>query len=346
MKFLIFSAFSLLLVMKGNAQQPELQPLLSETTPINNGDEVILDCKVTNAGNDGLLVEWYHDGIVISFQKSLLRDENSAYTLEVGPDEDDSTTIHWIIRIANVNVLRDEGEWTCKFEGPPAKEVSTTLLQIGPPRIDYVTPNLMNPQPNSDVRLECRAFGSPLPSVTWSRTYPAEYILMNGARKGFVRNVFNSTIRLNPLSSDHRGEYMCSVTNGFGETLTRKTYVRLPYAPEVRATIRHIRVTQNSEAVLACISQAWPSTGRESNVLWTLNGTALDAQGGNVNVDRHPDGFYDERYYSRLTIRNVNYNHVGMYECIFTNEQGVGSAFVSLGLEPEIDPNFGAKSEL
>ncbi|XP_030833817.1 protein amalgam [Strongylocentrotus purpuratus] len=346
LKFCLFLSCLSLLAFEGLAQ-PQIQPI-SSVQPLTTGQRVTLDCTVTNT-NMNEDIEWYHDGDVVSFGQNLLRDREGAYTLQVTQEQGVPSTYHWIITIANANIIRDEGSWSCNFapEGSVAQVVVTDLLVIGPPFVSFVTSNLNNPPLNSDVRLECVATGSPLPSVTWSRTYPVPYILVDGARKGFVRQISNNTIRLNPITMDHRGEYMCSVTNGHGEIQTRKAYVQLPYAPEVTATLKNIRVPENSEAVLACISQAYPATATESDVMWTLNGNAVDpSQGSNVDVDRHPDNFNDERYYSRLTIRSVNSNHVGTYECIFTNQQGIGSATVTLGMEPTIDPNFGAKNEL
>ena len=120
---------SQLSVSAGLAQQ--IQPM-SSVQPITAGQRITLDCTVTNANMDEK-IEWYHDGDVISFGQSLLRDREGAYTLQVTQEQGVPSTYHWIITIANANIIRDEGSWSCNFapEGSVAQVVVTDLLVIG-----------------------------------------------------------------------------------------------------------------------------------------------------------------------------------------------------------------------
>ena len=101
---------------------------MTSVQPINYGDQITLDCEVTNANADEE-VAWYHDGGIVSFGANILKAVDRAYyTLQVMQDSSTLTTYHWIITIADVDVLRDRGQWSCQLS---QQEVVTDLLQIG-----------------------------------------------------------------------------------------------------------------------------------------------------------------------------------------------------------------------
>ncbi|XP_072166035.1 protein amalgam-like [Diadema setosum] len=274
-----------------------IQPFPTVQT-VENGDRISLDCVVRGTTSDAD-VEWKHDGRseeleLISLGDRLIRDHNGAYQLDRTGSGDEFT---WSLTIRSFNGIRDSGIWICTHIRDN-NEVSqrTELLVPAVPVITHFTGDL-NPIEGSDVRLECVADGNPLPSVVWSRSYPEMYLeLSGGVRKGFVRAMHNNTLMLNQISRTQRGEYTCvansnaatssSSSSSSSSTIQIRTmYLQMPYAPEVKATLPRVYVTEDHNAVLACTSQAYPATSSTSDVVWLKNGGDVRIKLGMLSSD-------------------------------------------------------------
>lgn len=132
---------------------------------------------------------------------------------------------------------QDAGDYVCQIGTMDPKEITHTLEILGqysvcsvidwignwlcwsfavPPRIHYVSHNANTPlevKQGDTVRMECRASGNPVPTVSWTRK--------NNVLPSGERSVSGLTMVIHHADRHSAGQYQCSADNGVGQPDTK-----------------------------------------------------------------------------------------------------------------------------
>lgn len=88
-------------------------------------------------------------------------------------------------------------------------------LFLVPPRIHHITSNgRVEVKKGSPVRLECKASGNPVPTITWSRR---NNLLPSGDQTLTI-----PILSLDRVDRHQAGVYQCTASNGVGEDVTEQ----------------------------------------------------------------------------------------------------------------------------
>ncbi|KAL8608110.1 hypothetical protein ACOMHN_016565 [Nucella lapillus] len=275
---------------------------------VAEGQSAYIDCQVT--GKPPPRVSWLKEGEPLSPEL----DPNIRLVAEGRR-----------LEILNTQVT-DRRRYTCVGESVAGEVAKDFNLDV------YVPPSVENPGKaedaetvvGNDLRLNCPAFGIPLPQVTWFqqdapiRTNSSKHVLENEGWTLLIRRA---------AAGDSR-RYFCRAENIAGEA--EKTFnVEILVPPKVTTTGKdsNPEVIINSTAIINC-----PVTGNPlPEIQWFRNNVPLDATNNNryeiVGGGR------------QLRVHLSQVKDRGQYRCIARNRAGDDSAEFNLDVfvPPKID---------
>ncbi|XP_064480697.1 cell adhesion molecule Dscam1-like isoform X2 [Ornithodoros turicata] len=173
----------------------------------------------------------------------------------------------------------------------------------------------------SAMSLPCAAHGSPPPRYRWQRSDGAPVFLDQRTSQ------LDGVLFIRKLSSRDAGKLTCVAANSAGEDrAVTDVIITEPLAVSIQPTRQQAHVGQ-------ALNIKCSVTGHPVNaVVWTLNGRQLH------HGDRVPMTSSDT-----LTIRSVQKEDKGMYQCFATNDEDVAQATFELSLAedlPELRETF------
>ncbi|XP_017081684.1 contactin [Drosophila eugracilis] len=129
------------------------------------------------------------------------------------------------------------------------------------------------PVAGDEIRLECMAFGYPIPSYNWTRQgLPLQ-------RNAYTINYGRVLIIQNATTNDN-GEYSCTITNP-RKTLLKSIYINIQMRPQFTIPLKDMIKDYNSDVTFICEAFAIP----DANYTWYKNAERLDPK--TVNRDRY-----------------------------------------------------------
>lgn len=129
------------------------------------------------------------------------------------------------------------------------------------------------PVAGDEIRLECMAFGYPIPSYNWTRQgLPLQ-------RNAYTINYGRVLIIQNATTNDN-GEYSCTITNP-RKTLMKSIYINIQMRPQFTIPLKDMIKDYNSDVTFICEAFAIP----DANYTWYKNAERLDP--ANINRDRY-----------------------------------------------------------
>ncbi|KAH8418008.1 hypothetical protein KR222_010217 [Zaprionus bogoriensis] len=157
------------------------------------------------------------------------------------------------------------------------------------------------PVAGEEIRLECMAFGYPIPSYNWTRQG------MPLQRNAFTTSYGRVLIIKNATTNDN-GEYTCSISNP-RKTLSKSIFINIQMKPEFTIPLKDMIKDYNSDVTFICEAFAIP----DANYTWYKNAERLDPL--TVNRDRYI--IQD----NMLTIKFLEKDKdEGMYQCGAQNQ--------------------------
>ncbi|EDW95649.1 contactin [Drosophila yakuba] len=128
------------------------------------------------------------------------------------------------------------------------------------------------PVAGDEIRLECMAFGYPIPSYNWTRPgLPLQ-------RNAYTINYGRVLIIQNATTNDN-GEYSCTITNP-RKTLMKSIYINIQMRPQFTIPLKDMIKDYNSDVTFICEAFAMP----DANYTWYKNAERLDP--ATINRDR------------------------------------------------------------
>ncbi|XP_056361302.1 LOW QUALITY PROTEIN: hemicentin-2 [Oenanthe melanoleuca] len=280
-------------------------PAILAVTPnlkVLAGEDVTLECWVSGAPPPHIV--WYKgEQAVARFpagtQRAVLR-------LQAARDE-------------------DSGLYGCQALGQAGTAFHSTLLHVGS------APHF--PEPLGDVEVKvgdsvsllCRAEGSPLPQVTWSRQDGKPVLGWQGPR-GVSSQLEAAQLLIDSASLDDQAIYICEAQNEFGKIQAEVKITVTGQAPEIALASPVVRVLPGQPVSLPCVILAGsPFPARH----WLKDGQMVA-----------PGDHYSIRADGSLHVDQASQGDAGTFTCEVTNALGSHRQDVSLVIHvpPSIEP--------
>ncbi|XP_035698002.1 hemicentin-1-like [Branchiostoma floridae] len=171
------------------------------------GRTATLTCAVRDAKPNVTALHWERDGVKIDSERS--RTKYGGGNVEV-------PTLH--VRAVS---RADAGLYTCVVShvvSPAA--ASLKLIVLYRASIIRISDS-QEGQLKDRVTLECIADGDPAPNVTWSK----DGVRLASRTHALSGDVRSGTVTLNSLTMNDTGTYLCTASNGVGESHTKTTHL-------------------------------------------------------------------------------------------------------------------------
>uniref|UniRef100_A0A1I7S955 Muscle M-line assembly protein unc-89 n=1 Tax=Bursaphelenchus xylophilus TaxID=6326 RepID=A0A1I7S955_BURXY len=282
---------------------------------LDRGETVTLHCEVT--GDPAPEIKWYRNGTLLK--------PSDKISIENTPDGKCTCTVK------DCN-MTDEGVYRCEAENAHGKaktqcnaHVDMELSKAEPLKVEEGQPPRfiipledVTTLKSSNVALECKVTGVPMPSCKWTKDGVP---LFDDHHFEWDNNPAAGTYRLliKDFNSHYEGTYRCVATNESGSATT-KSFVKLDDSvgdrkdvrpPHISAKLSDVRVNEGQPLNLECrIDSDVPP-----EVTWYKDGAKV-VPSDRVRLELTPEG------YARLIIPSATLDDDGMYRIVATNEAG------------------------
>ncbi|XP_063709966.1 neural cell adhesion molecule 2-like [Culicoides brevitarsis] len=267
------------------------------------GDTIILPCEVTQPG--GTFLRAWKRGIAIL----------TASDVKVTPDPRVRLIPNrYTLQINNASPA-DGGDYICQLATIEPREITHHVEILVPPKIEHVTSGgHLQVRKGSPVRLECSAKGNPMPNITWTRK---NNLLPNGEEK-YVNTVYT----IENMDRHKGGIYICTASNGVGQTASSQINLHVLYPPEINVESPVVYSGEGQEAVLVCIVHG----ESQPEVTWYKDTMQID------QTERYTLESRGAR--NTLLIRRVHAQDFGNYSCVADNQLGKTRKMITLTGKP------------
>ncbi|XP_055857806.1 contactin [Episyrphus balteatus] len=157
------------------------------------------------------------------------------------------------------------------------------------------------PVAGEDIRLECVAFGYPIPTYNITRKG------MPLQRNAYQTN-YNRVLIIQNATVNDNGEYVCTISNP-RKTIEKSIFINIQMKPEFTIPLKDKIKDYNSDVTFICESSAIPDV----NYTWYKNAELLDYE----RLDK-------DRYTIQDNVMTIKYldpeKDDGMYQCGATNQ--------------------------
>ncbi|GFS41753.1 contactin [Trichonephila inaurata madagascariensis] len=158
-----------------------------------------------------------------------------------------------------------------------------------------------------DVRLECVAYGYPVPSYNWTRKGFTSELPQGAYTQSYNRILILPKVRVEDI-----GDYFCTASNAL-ESTTKSVPLRIQAKPEFTIPLEHKIVDKGSDLLWTCEAFGKPDV----TYTWLRNGKVLRLE----FLDSNDANRY-RIYENILSIDNVMDRDEGMYQCKASNHLG------------------------
>ncbi|XP_047343622.1 lachesin-like isoform X10 [Vespa velutina] len=264
----------------------------------------------------------------------------------------------WKLHVSNVQP-NDSGTYMCQINTDPMKSQTGYMKVVIPPDIMDLddSADLLTTKESNDLRLRCRATGTPKPTVTWRREDGREITLRSELGVKRVQSYEGEQLHLVGILRQEMGSYLCIASNGVPPTVSKRYHVNVLFKPLIKVTNQLVAAPTNSNVILQCYVESSP---KASNTWYKDNG---EFQGINIkrpsvkkkkkkkktkrkktekNIligiklltnDKHNVSEFtvnDYAYQLNLTIKQLSRNDFGSYICSAENPYGKAEGTIRL----------------
>lgn len=312
---LLYSSFGQ--TMPKSEVQPEFLALLENHT-VTQGRDVSFTCVVNH-------LQSYKVAWIKSDSRAIL----AIHTHMVAHNPRLSVTHNghntWKLHVTNVQP-NDSGTYMCQVNTDPMRSQTGYMKVVIPPDIMDLddSADLLTARENSDLRLRCRATGSPPPVVTWRREDGRNITLRTEEGVKRVKSYEGEQLRLTGIQRQEMGSYLCIASNGVPPTISKRYYVNVRFKPLIKVSNQLVAAPADSDVVLHCYVESSPkalNTWYRDDGFKILNDEKHDLSEIVVN---------DYAYQLNLTIRHLDNVDFGSYTCSAENAFGKAEGTIRL----------------
>ncbi|XP_071530128.1 lachesin-like isoform X2 [Panulirus ornatus] len=275
---------------------------------VSEGRNVRFACRVDNLGSHK--VAWIHfenSAILTVSNHVITRNER----ITVSRDKHQKT---YYLHINDVRET-DTGKYMCQINTASAMTIAGFLTVVVPPDIvDQESSGDVIAQEGNDIKLRCRAKGSPKPTVTWKRE-DGQPITVNKSTS--VLEYQGEVLRLSKVSRMDMGAYLCIASNGYPPTVSKRILVSVDFPPMLWIPHQLIGSARGKTVVLECFTEAHPTslnywTRGDGNMIYDSDKYHIENRVGNPEYKIH----------MLLTVRYLDQEDFGTYRCVAKNPRG------------------------
>ncbi|KAL4229419.1 hypothetical protein ACF0H5_012457 [Mactra antiquata] len=239
---------------------------------------------------------------------------------------DKDTDHHQILPSGNMLIINvtenDVGQYQCMAENKLRNRTRTAKHKV---HLEVIKSNALSQKPakptvimpttelkvqvGQNAVLECSAVGNPQPVITWKK-YGGE--LNHERYKQLHGNLYIDKVSL----EDDGTYYLCTATNGYYSLMEdglKAITLKVSDPPRVEAVKKVVNVSLGGHIDLMCLlTKGKP----KPKITWYHNGNLLKASTED-----------------RLSIRNADGSHQGLYQCFCENEAGVSHSTMLVNVD-------------
>lgn len=284
----------------------EAFPMLSDlTVEVAEGNLAVLPCHAPLSLPEGIVNIIKNGERIVS--ERLQRLQNGDFQVQsVRRSDQGAYKCSLENKMLNVSV---EAPWKIYLVVTVPEGLLPTQLVVTPKK--YLAVSL-----HVNVTLECRANGTPLPVVRWSK--------YGGDLPQQRHTQHMGTLSLNNIQIADEGTYVCSAENSYGPPVSSFTILKIQKLP---ALVRDLQtqnqnVTEGATVVLDCTCKGVP----DPLITWIYNGEIVRTNDRTVTKD------------SKLILKKVSLTSFGFYQCFASNDVGTVQSAARLRVFPKISP--------
>ncbi|XP_076318853.1 cell adhesion molecule Dscam1-like isoform X4 [Tachypleus tridentatus] len=235
-----------------------------------------------------------------------------------------------VLEMDNVKVT-DSGNFTCVASNVFGKDRHTVVLSVQGPPTWKDEPSDTEVRVGESVALRCFAYGSPTPSVVWTKLdsssgTSAEDLQMFIDKDGIFR--------IENVQRNDEGSYTCIVQNGIGSPLkkTIEIKVKVPARFEEKFDVK--RIHRGDSAKLECDARG----DNPMTITWNKDNIRLSR----VDTSRYQifDRTTEGGMLSEIQVHGVDRSDNGLFTCLAKNTYGEDQRIIKLiVLEPPSAPS-------
>ncbi|GBM75398.1 Hemicentin-1 [Araneus ventricosus] len=210
----------------------------------------------------------------------------------------------------------DAGNYTCIVNSRGSTASYTTSLQVLIPPSWTLMPNDIEASNGDNLMLNCKASGTPKPTITWSRSQSDSMDFIPISSLSQASLFLNGSLQLNDIQKENEGMYKCNASNGIGSSLIKTIMVRVIGSSSLR--IQPFSFPPESAIGNRVSVTCTPLKGEKMEFKWLRNGQELTSGRHNINILSYP-------MLSSLVIDPLTSEDSGNYTCIVSTRGLTGS---------------------
>ncbi|XP_012220074.1 lachesin-like [Linepithema humile] len=230
----------------------------------------------------------------------------------------------WKLHVTNVQP-NDSGAYMCQVNTDPMRSQTGYMKVVIPPDIMDLddTADLLTTKENGDLRLRCRATGTPEPVVIWRREDGRNITLRNEHIVKRTRSYEGEQLHLRGVQRQEMGSYLCIASNGVPPSVSKRYYVNVRFKPLIKVSNQLVAAPVDSDVLLQCYVESSPKALNT----WYRNGVKL------LEDEKHDISevtINDYAYQLNLTVRCLDRSDFGTYICSAENAFGKAEGSIRL----------------
>ncbi|XP_070503177.1 cell adhesion molecule Dscam1 isoform X23 [Chironomus tepperi] len=307
---------------------PQIVPFAFGEDEFNFDDSVMGSCSVTK-GDLPLKIWWTFKG----------EDEHYAQNLTTS-DGIMITRTGQKMSVLGIDAVkaRHRGNYTCHAQNRAGVAQQSAYLSINVPPRWILEPTDKAFAQGSNAKVECKADGSPLPTIHWKMAVgdkPGDYKDLR-TNDSSVR-VENGNLIIENIQKTNEGYYLCEATNNIGSGLSAVIYVNVQAPPEFSDKLRNQTARRGEPAVLQCEAKGEKPIG----ILWNMNNIRLDSKSDprfTIREEILPNGVM-----SSLSIKRTERTDTALFTCVATNAFGSDDTSINMMIQESPEMPYGMK---
>ncbi|CAN7981008.1 unnamed protein product, partial [Ixodes pacificus] len=215
---------------------------------------------------------------------------------------------------------RHNGNYSCVVSNAAASASHSASLVVQVRPLWVIEPGDASVLVGRDARMDCRADGYPVPSITWERENLYGSSGYSVITSGSDYEIFsNGSLLVKNTREQSAGRYLCQATNGIGSGLSKLVHLKVHVGPNFDTKFRSEAVQRGGPARLRCEAQGDPPV----TLTWAKDGQSLGPPATDKRYTFREDPTSSpRRAISILEISSVERRDAALFTCRASNAYG------------------------